>query len=61
MIPDQVGGGAPAQEDRMSRGELLLASLLRWAARRTASPSSLCAPAAGKPSLGVPTGIRRFL
>lgn len=45
----------------MSRGELLLASLLRWAARRTASPSSLCAPAAGKPSLGVPTGIRRFL
>lgn len=49
-------GGAPALEDRMSRDELLLASQLRWAARRTASPSSLSAPA-----LGVPTGIRRFL
>lgn len=31
----------------MSRDELLLASLLRWAARRTASPSSLSAPALG--------------
>lgn len=37
-----------------------MASLLRWAAPRSASPTSLCAPASSKPFLGSPRGLGGF-